>query len=267
MQQQNRKIQPTKFYRPSRARKQNSARILARFVELANLLDPDEQVPEPWEMRRMPSDGKLWEFHRKFHRLLPPMRRKVFFRRYPNGVDENGNAVSCSPIIEADGRVDCRLVDYPFSLLATGSPGSEQASGFDGSYELFYTVRRALEELVKANSEERTGSIWIPCGYRRFDRKSDGSIERVEDAFNDAFLPALVDGDPSRIRRCPVCHMFYWANPRHKMACDEHLALARVWRSRGKLLGYEQNRRINRLVKRGAPIGEATKRVKGEERS
>jgi hypothetical protein len=72
-------------------------------------------------------------------------------------------------------------------------------------------------------------------------------------------LREAIDGvELTRLRRCPVCCKFYYAIRSNKGACDEHLGVARVWRLRKKIPEYNENRQVNRLVrKRNYSIGEA----------
>jgi hypothetical protein len=85
-----------------------------------------------------------------------------------------------------------------------------------------------------------------------------GGVLRVGSSALVLLLQKALDGvELTRLRRCPVCSKIYYAVRANKGACDEHLGVARVWRLRKKIPDYNQNKRINRLVRKGHSIKQA----------
>ena len=169
MLQPRRKAQATKFYRPSRARKQNSARILVRFVELANLLSPEEQIPEPWEMRTTAPDGKLWDFYRKFHRLLAPIRKRFSTAVIRAALMRMGSPLFARPLWSPTAGLigDWSIIRFRCWRQALPGPNQHRVSMAPMSY---FTQFARLWMNWSTRTGRAAGSIWIPCGYRRFDR-------------------------------------------------------------------------------------------------
>ncbi len=141
----------------------------------------------------------------------------------------------------------------------------------DRCHEL-WELQKRTREILEGVSKSVPGSSYLhPAGvpaweWVQIDDRGRIGVAKVTSAF-EGLNSALVDVQPNRIRRCPVCQDFFYAARANKGACDEHLARARVQRGRDPELRrrYEQTRRINRLVRHGKPIGEAKSEVQRKE--
>lgn len=118
--------------------------------------------------------------------------------------------------------------------------------------------------------EEKREPLWAEhWGEAKFEMTyyirdlGDGRVTFTDDPIPSEFKHALEGSEIRRVRRCPVCAAFFYAARKNTGACKEHLALARVRRSRDPRLRekYQRTRRINRLTKRRVPIGDAMRRL------
>jgi hypothetical protein len=138
-----------------------------------------------------------------------------------------------------------------FGAIATG----QEAKRF---YQLFYAVRTLFSDLIVWRQEsleeprEKPGlggllSEYVPvfhsAGQHAFIGKN-GRISIVDEPVWSLFKGAINGIEVSRIRRCPVCNRVYYATRANKGACDDHLALAAVWRARGKAPTYQSGRQF-----------------------
>lgn len=124
-------------------------------------------------------------------------------------------------------------------------------------------TRPTPEEENRKPYEEVSDPLWMKhWGQAEFDLRfcvrdfGDGRVFFDPDPIEGDFKQALQGAEIRRIRRCPVCEKFFYAERKNTGACKEHLALARVRRSRNPALRkkYERNRSINRLTKSIDPL-------------
>jgi hypothetical protein len=120
-------------------------------------------------------------------------------------------------------------------------------------YSLFFSVRRAFETIVEESDHRRRRAqpgrnpitypsyfSWPFFGFSQsVEIDAMGGIHIRDDPAWASFREALKDVEAERLRRCPVCKRIYYAARLNKQACDEHLLLAAVWRTRGKLRNQE----------------------------
>jgi hypothetical protein len=143
-------------------------------------------------------------------------------------------------------------------------------------YQLFWTVRTTLDWLAQADHSKREALprrkriMLAPVGTIAADLvciSHNGMVEFVSNAAWGRFKEALQDVEASRLHHCPIktCRRIYYAWRKNKRACDEHLASARVLRSRNKRKSdpektkqYEKSRRTNRTVKQAIQAGKWT---------
>jgi hypothetical protein len=129
-------------------------------------------------------------------------------------------------------------------------------------YSLFYSVRSLLSDLIDAHDKPGSKSAlallgatpgplagvvqtvpvcFIPVQHAVI---LGGIISFYEDSNWSLFKTAIAGVEVSRLRRCPVCCRIYYAIRANKRACDDHLALAAVWRARGKAPTYRSSRQF-----------------------
>jgi predicted nucleic acid-binding Zn ribbon protein len=134
---------------------------------------------------------------------------------------------------------------------------------------LFYNVRAALAAIVEAGAKKQpaaqispTSSIVVtPLRGVKFMFPApstgtvafimpDGTLWFYQDPYRD-FLAVIEGVEVTRLRRCPVCGRFFWAQREDKAACGARCAnVYRVRRRREKQREYAANRRENRRVKK-----------------
>jgi len=194
------------------------------------------------------------------------MDLKDFKGRYPDGLenkddenqdDENQDWVVFEARDTRKGQVVGWVWKGPLSWKAPGlfSLPLNRSYGADRTiavYRLCCAVREVLTKLVEGLGKRSPWSLSVGAIAERnlwVDENGDVVIE--PDAFYDGFLPALAECGAQRIKRCPIpkCAKFFWAKPKNKGACDQHLGLARVWRKRGKIPQYNESRRFRREKK------------------
>jgi hypothetical protein len=202
-------------------------KLLQLWLDLAALVDFDNELPPPWN-----AEKELVE--RVFEQGAAP------------------KPLGDGPELQATLKIGSAF--FPFGVIF------DRVQGARDFYEFFWTVRRALEWMIDTwaardrwvdgfglKGKSPLSSFPIPAAQGISMSRSSGSIFFSEDkpiwwAFRQA-----VDGlELERLRRCPVCRRIYYAWRKNKGACDEHLALARVWRKRGKLSEYKANRRFRK---------------------
>jgi hypothetical protein len=130
-------------------------------------------------------------------------------------------------------------------------------------YSLFFSVRWAFETIVKESDHRRrrvqsgrkitypSSFSWPYFGFsQNLEIDGMGGINIRDDRAWASFREAVKDVEAERLRRCPVCMRIYYAARLNKQACDEHLLLAAVWRTRGKLLNQETAQPVAPSVKK-----------------
>lgn len=135
--------------------------------------------------------------------------------------------------------------------------------------DTFSMVRLLLEQLTAPiDATEENGfsfpiAIRLPVLFEVGDYADTGHLSFLLDPITDALKNAFERVEIARIRRCPMCGKFFYAVRANKGACDEHLAYARVQRGRDPEMRkqYEENRRINRLVREGKSLAQAKEEV------
>jgi len=253
------------------ARSQNKRYGLSgtlQFIEFANLLDPNAELPDPRELEPEGRHaGLLAELGQKFcHRFRP---RRVLSRK-----ELDAASVEIRSEMEADPRwktrrAELRRVIAKQKREAFGrsrQAWSEFADYFtyDESqealyrgpellrlYRLFFNVRRTLRGLADAGRKLTDGTetppfvLDLPPVIPTVLIGVAGKARTFYwNEFYDHFMRVFEDADVGRIRVCPACGRLYWANPSHKGACDQHLGLERVRRHREKQHQYEEVRKL-----------------------
>jgi hypothetical protein len=114
-------------------------------------------------------------------------------------------------------------------------------------------VRGVLRELARAvAANERFATVPIPSAQMPVIEVSGGKLLVQTDLIVHHLLPALDGIDAHRLRICPVCDRLFVARRRDQLGCDAKCGDAeymRRYRSPEKKQQYEQNRKINGLVK------------------
>jgi hypothetical protein len=210
-------------------KKELQTQIAARlqpWLDFAALSDFGPAVPKPWD--------------------VAPELTEAFLEAH-GGLKEVGDA-TCATRFPANFL-------FPFGVVF------DRPHAAKDFYEFFWTVRSAFEWLVEtwanpdqwpkmfgvlpADSPGRTFSI--PTGQQMSMNRQSGLVHFTEGSPAWMAFKWVVDGvELERLVRCPVCRRIYYAVRKDKGACDEHLGLARVWDTRGKLPEYNAARKFRR---------------------
>lgn len=221
-----RKMKRFEAKRRDRAFQTRRAQLLAPFLKLAASIDFNEPAPAPWQ-----AESALIE------RICRTKQNATLARGF----------------------------------LGFRSDHDEQAGR--EFYWLFWSVRTALESLIEAwahreqwadlkgtGAQSTAFQVQFP-GVQTISLNKDGDVSLNENPVVEMFKKAIEGIDLSRLRRCPVCSRIYYAERKNKQACDQHLALARLWRLRGKLPEYNAGRRFRRRAKLSGIRGKKRKEV------
>jgi hypothetical protein len=217
------------------AKKRYKVGGLIKFIDLANLLPADAELPDPRELEPAGKHAALLaeiaeKFYRRFLPRRPPSRRELERKFEPN---------PNSPFF---GYYGGQAVSVPAELRL---------------YPFFWTVRAILRSLAEAGRAMTEGTTRGATGFPLppivplVRIEPDGTLRMGEfwDDVHSTFAPALEGADVRRIKTCPACGKLFWANPSHKGACDEHLGSVRIRRYREKQKQYEQTRKLKRASK------------------
>lgn len=208
-------------------------RSLRPFFQLANLLGPDRELPEPKDFQPEGRDkGLVAELERN--------RQKLPEWRTVRVTSEAGRGV---------------FLDQGF--IGSIFPMTDPAEVV--FYELFFGIRSTLELL--ANSAEKLNITEkgikkrlqvVPVPRQFLTQEEDGAIG-VESSGHDLFtefIENLKGVHITRIRRCVSCCGLLFAWRIDRRACSEKCAVrVRVRNYREKMAQYEWNRRENRRRK------------------
>jgi hypothetical protein len=239
-----------------------------QFIDLANLLDPHEELPDPRELDPRGRDaGLLAMVGERFHRRFRPRRGSSWSEltaeadRIKRGLQADtkwkGSAAELKEVIAKHKREHWDRSRQEWSEFAEYFTYDEsQKTLYRGPdllrlYRLFFNVRRTLRGLSDAGRILSEGSEAppfvldlppvIPTVLIGVDGKA---MTFYWSEFHDHFLHVFENVDVRRIRICPACGRLYWANPSHKGACDDHLGLVRVQRHRARQQDYEHARKL-----------------------
>lgn len=241
---------------------------LEPWIKLANLLPPDAPLPEPAMLQPEGEHRKmLRQLYRAFHEeFRVPDPDGVF----PKHVFPKGVSILAVPTWQDDG-----MVAWSQHRFESG----EQL------YSLFHAVRAALGAIAEACAKERpaaqissTGSVGEAASIVAVQLRSvnftiplaptetvafveqDGTLQFHHRDMYREFLRSIEGVEVTRLRRCPVCGRFFWAQREDKSACSARCGdTYRVRFYRDRAPKYAANRRQNRRVKKARTEGRTFK--------
>lgn len=252
-----------KLMRRMRNRKRNNS---AAPIRLPRHRRP-ETLQRFWRARLQP-----WI---DFANLLPFERLGIGWWRTVADLDREGSESLCRSFVHrfATRREPSALNSLAWRVTRFQTREPQPSAELDA---LFKTVRNVFEHLHSMTWPSETEWLGrsehydsVPLAIPYFiEDTGNGRVSFKSDPLLEAFKKALEDTEISRVRRCGLCGKFYYATRANKGACEEHLARARVERSRDSALRqkYEETRRVNQLSKQGMPVGKAIAKVKGSKK-
>jgi hypothetical protein len=261
---------------------------ITQLIDFANLLPPDAPLPDPRGIEPEKRDADLLReltesFELRFRPRLPLTRpwsnrekarlRKELERRgdWKFSKHELSLGERISYYAEREYRNSRSWSWFSTFFVYSGRSDASLDLAPIQIYQLFWLVRATFASLAEAGIElegqkiERPIEWELPPIFPKMSIGPDRTI-RISESFDRFFTLCVrpLEGlDLNRIKRCPACHVFFFAKPSHKGACDLHLGLVRQWRARGKQAQYEESRQINSLVReKRISIGKAKAEAK-----
>lgn len=224
----------------------------ARGIELDHRFVPENDLLRVEEIRNLPKSQlglKLLEDRRK---AIARMRKlnAAEKKRALNSIDRS-----------MPSAAQLRLIETLHTRFMQGFPEGRVEMGpqsflLSGNRFLLYSVYAAVVEALSGIAEggikvgrEHVAAFSIPLSVQQisivWDDEDKPAIEFVSNILLDGFREALTGADPRRIKVCPICGRFFWAQRLDKSACSPPcLNTARVRRHRAKSQQYELARKL-----------------------